>query len=117
MGILEMLRPPLDCPGANGTDRASHRAAPPIQRDSAACDVGSWWERLAANPAVPKRDRASGVERNHFRQQRPTEPTLPALGFGGVFFEPSAKLAHTLASGLHITGYRLPPKQSGGPCA
>src|SRR5881396_626589 len=107
-----MLRTPLDCPWANETDRASHRAAPPIQRDSAACDVGSWWERLAANPAVPKRDRASGVERNHFRQQRPTEPTLPALGFGGVFFEPSAKLAHTRASGLNIPVDRLPQNEA-----
>ena len=102
-----MLRILLDCLGASGTDHATHRGDPPTQRDSVVGDAGWWWERSAEIPAEPKDDPAWDAKKTRFRRQTPAAPTPPALGFGGVFFEPSAKLAHAFLRGLKVLVHRL----------
>jgi len=103
----QMLRIPLDYLSATETGRAIHRAGPPSQTDSVACDAASWCVPSADNPAEPRHARASDGGRSHFRRRKPVGPARPALGFGGVFFEPSAKLANALVGCLDISVDRL----------
>lgn len=102
-----MLGTPLDYLSASETNHAIHRVDPPIQIGSVACDAGSWWVPSVGNHALPKHGRASDARKSRSRQQKPAEPTLPVLRFGGVFFEPSAKLANAFVRRLDVSVNRL----------
>lgn len=114
-----MLRILPDCLWASGTDHATHRGDPPTQRDSVVGDAGSWWEPSAENPAGPKCDPAWDAKKTRFRRQTPAAPIRPALRFGGVFFEPSAKLANAFVRCLKVLVHRLfqNPSQTPQPVA
>ena len=97
-----MLKSRRCFPWANGINHASPSAALPSQRGSIACHddwlLGPWVGSLA----WPRPGRAWDARKSSSHRQRQAKLSRPALGFGGVFFQPASKTGNSFVAGLDV---------------
>jgi len=89
-------------PWANGTSHANLSAALPSQRGSIAWNADLWSGPRAGCHAWPRSGRAWDGRKSRSRRQRPARLSRLALGFGGVFFEPTPETGNSFVAGLDV---------------